>query len=287
MKISDIHIRDPFILPYNGTYYLYGTRGKNAFETTSPLGFDVYISTDLEHWSDAIECFKPEADFWGTKDFWAPEVHVYKGKFYMFASFKNETECRGTQILIADDPKGPFREHSKKAVTPHDWECLDGTLHVANGTPYIVFCHEWVQVKDGEMCALKLSDNLTHAIGEPILLFRASDPAWITRRRGIDNFVTDGPYCYRNSVGKLFMIWSSFAQNGYVQAVATSDNNEIDGNWTHGHPLLFNRDGGHGMLFKTFNGELKLILHRPNTNPMERPVLFDVAESNDMLKIAN
>lgn len=28
MKFNEIHIRDPFILPHEGTYYLYGTRGK-------------------------------------------------------------------------------------------------------------------------------------------------------------------------------------------------------------------------------------------------------------------
>lgn len=288
MKACEIHIRDPFILPYDGMYYLYGTRGKNAWETTAPLGFDVYISCDLENWSEAIECFKPEPDFWGTKDFWAPEVHLYNGKFYMLASFKSETNRRGTQILIADDPKGPFREHSKMAVTPHDWECLDGTLYIAkDNTPYIIFCHEWVQISDGEMCALQLSEDLKYAIGEPILLFHASEHAWSTKQRGkaTDGFITDGPYLYRNSDGKLFMLWATFSQNGYVQAVATSDNDDIDGKWTHNHPLLFDRDGGHGMLFKTFDGKIKLILHRPNTHPMERPVLFDVTESNNTLKI--
>ena len=29
VKSGDIHIRDPFVLPYEGTYYLYGTRGNH------------------------------------------------------------------------------------------------------------------------------------------------------------------------------------------------------------------------------------------------------------------
>lgn len=286
MKLSEIHIRDPFILPYEGKYYLYGTRGANTWETTPPLGFDVYESEDLENWSEAIACFTPPADFWGTKQFWAPEVHLYKERFYMFATFKNETDCRGTQILVADNPKGPFREHSEKAITPHDWECLDGTLYVAqDGSPYIVFCHEWKQVKDGEMCALKLTEDLKQSVGSPFLLFHASDPAWSKQAENIDGYVTDGPFFYRNGKGKLFMLWSSFSEEGYVQAVATSDNNEIDGKWTHEHPLLLNRDGGHGMLFRTFEGKLKLILHRPNNTPMERPVYFDVTEIENELTI--
>ena len=45
MKLSDINIRDPFVLVENGTYYLYGTRAKDFGRHTG--GFDVYLSKDL------------------------------------------------------------------------------------------------------------------------------------------------------------------------------------------------------------------------------------------------
>jgi len=31
MKSNEINIRDPYILPYDGKYYLYGTRSETAF----------------------------------------------------------------------------------------------------------------------------------------------------------------------------------------------------------------------------------------------------------------
>ena len=124
MKLNEINIRDPFILPYGGKYYMYGSRGFEA------IGFDVYISEDLEHWSSPEPVFEYFDGFWGTKEFWAPEVHVYNGKFYMFASFNSETTTRGTQVLVADSPTGPFLEHSREAITPKDDECLDGTLYI-------------------------------------------------------------------------------------------------------------------------------------------------------------
>ena len=34
MKCEEINIRDPYVLVYNDTYYMYGTRGKNAFMYT-------------------------------------------------------------------------------------------------------------------------------------------------------------------------------------------------------------------------------------------------------------
>lgn len=50
MKKEQINIRDPFVLFENNKYYMYGTRGKNFGRKTS--GFDVYISDDLENWSE-------------------------------------------------------------------------------------------------------------------------------------------------------------------------------------------------------------------------------------------
>ena len=55
MTFKDINIRDPFVLPYEGKYYLYGTRGETAW--TKAYGLEVYVSDDLKTWSDPHECF--------------------------------------------------------------------------------------------------------------------------------------------------------------------------------------------------------------------------------------
>ena len=276
MRLDEIHIRDPFILTDGGKYYMYGT-GKR----TGGLGFDVYVSDDLENWSDPREVFRADDSFWANRDFWAPEVHKYHGGYYMFASFKHENHVRATQILRSDKPDGRFSPISGPA-TPPDWECLDGTLYVEDGKPYIVFCHEWLQVHDGEICALELSDDLTHTVGEPKLLFRASEPEWALK--GAENHVTDGPFLYRTKSGRLLMLWASFSDSGYVEAMAASDNGRIDGNWSH-IGLLFHENGGHGMLFHALDGKLKFVLHQPNTSPNERPKLFDVIDDGDKLRI--
>ena len=74
---STINIRDPFILPHNGKYYLYGTRAAISWNKFAAPGngFDVYVSEDLNTWSDAHEVFTPSSNFWGKYNFWAPEVH--------------------------------------------------------------------------------------------------------------------------------------------------------------------------------------------------------------------
>ena len=202
MKLSEIHIRDPFILTYDNKYYMYGAPGKHAWN--GQAGFLCYTSDDLDNWSEPIQCFTPPKDFWADTNFWAPEVHYYKGRFYMFASFyrKDETRMRATQILASDSPEGPFEVWSQEPVTPNNWMCLDGTLYVENDVPYMIFCHEWLQTVDGEMCVVELSADLKSAVSKPKVLFKASESGWAIRNNG-DGYVTDGPFLHRINHGKL------------------------------------------------------------------------------------
>lgn len=288
---EQIQIRDPFVLAVKDEkkYYLYGTTDKNAWEGKA-TGFDVYVSNDLEQWEGPFSAFRPEEGFWADQNFWAPEVYLYDGKYYMFASFKAENKCRGTQILISDDPVGPFRPHSDGPVTPGDWECLDGTLYVDEADhPWMIFCHEWLQVQDGEMCAIPLTKDLKSAAGEPELLFHASDAPWTIGSDGAiggkKNYVTDGPFLHRAANMELLMLWSSHGVNGYAIGIARSVTGDIKGPWVQDHEPLFGQDGGHGMLFTTFEGELMLAIHRPNKTPNERPLFLPIIDNNGKLSI--
>lgn len=169
MRNQDIHIRDPFVLCEDGVYYMYGTRAASFGMETA--GFDVYISTDLEHWSDPTPCCDTAAAGLNVGANWAPEVHKYRGVYYMLATFtRGDCGLRGTFAFRAEDPKGPFLLHSE-VLTPAEWECLDGTLYIdRKGNPYLVFCHEHTQIIDGTICYLPLSEDLSHAAGDPVFL---------------------------------------------------------------------------------------------------------------------
>lgn len=128
--------------------------------------------------------------------------------------------------------------------------CLDGTLVLdQNGAPYLVFCHEWVQVGDGEICVLPLSENLSASVGEPRLLFRASEAPWV-KAYDTGKYVTDGPFAYRTQDGQLLLLWSSFSEGGYTIGCARSANGSIAGPWTQDCRPLYADDGGHGMVFR-------------------------------------
>lgn len=273
MHRQDIRLRDPFVVVWDGRYYLYGT--PCDYWEAHPRCLPVYVSDDLVDWSEPAACFQAAADFWADRDYWAPEVHRHGERWYMFCSFKAEHRCRGTQILVADSPLGPFQPLTAQPVTPAEWECLDGTWYRdREGRCWLVYCHEWVQCGDGELWAQELTADLTAPQGQRHFLFRASDAPWVTAIQP-GSYVTDGPFLYEAGDGTLRMLWSSFGKDGYALGQAVSSGG-ITGPWTQPAQPVFHQNGGHGMVFRDLQGRLRLALHAPNTSPQERPVFLDM-----------
>ncbi|MDR1109076.1 MAG: glycoside hydrolase family 43 protein [Spirochaetaceae bacterium] len=304
MRISDIQIRDPFVVQEDGVYYLFGSTDKNIWKGAG-AGFDVYVSAggtvpeSLARFEGPFPVFRPSANFWSVTNFWAPEVHRHNGFYFMFATFKPRQGRRGTAILKSSSGiMGPYEPWSQNAagepgpVTPAEWECLDGTFFTEQGKPYMVFCHEWQQVKDGEINLIPLTGDLRQAsvfpdgTREPRLLFRASEAPWAHELQGRapGSYVTDGPFMHRTQKGALLMLWSSFGKTGsYNIGTALSQDGTLRGPWTPSDKPLYSADGGHGMIFRGREGTLYLAIHRPNKTPFERPVFIPVTEEGKTL----
>lgn len=277
--------RDPFIMLYDGRYYLYHSDAGNAIACR--------VSDDLENWSVSVPVFVKPEGFHGRKDcFWAPECHYFDGNFYIFTSVWSEkTQHRSISVYRAQNPLGPFEDIAGGCISPGDWDAIDGTLYVdGQRQPWMVFVHEWTCMANGvgTMCAAKLANDLTHFVSEPVELFRADDPQWAV------SGVTDGPYLYTTAQGTLYMIWSNFNKDGYVVALARATEGRIDGRWEQ-EGLLYAKDlrpgfleGGHAMIFMTKDGDMKLVFHSPNSataDDYEHVVLLDLIERNDRIEI--
>ncbi len=279
---GEIQIRDPFVFVENEKYYLYGTTDLNCWRGKA-AGFDAYVSSDLMHFEPMGRVFSPSDNFWGTENFWAPELHKFRDDYYLFASFKAPGRRRATSILKAFSPLGPFKPWGAEQATPAGWECLDGTLHVdAAGLPWIVFCHEWVQEGGGTICACRLKDDLSGLEGEVQELFAARDAVWAKKIRhssGIEGHVTDGPFLYKPQSKSLWMLWSSMSETGYAIGLSVSAGGHILGPWCQQEMPLFCGDGGHGMIFTGHDNVLRLAIHTPNHTPDERPVFLKVIET--------
>ncbi len=293
--ITDIYVRDPYILPDAGTetYYLYRSSSTKGSKGQVLGGVETFKSKDLKTWEGPVKVFTVPEDNWITGVVWAPEVHFYNGRYYLFATLnsniiwkargdnKAEYQFRGTQIFHSDSPEGPFKPFDVVPHTPMDYMALDGTLWVENGKPYMVYCHEWVQLGDGAMNLVELKPNLSASKGNDMRLFNASAAAWST---GPDTYVTDGCFLYRSRTGKLLMIWSSFKDGSYAVGIAESTTGRIQGPWRQQEAPIFTKDGGHAMIFRNFEGRLCISLHAPNTSDgRERAHIFELEDTGETL----
>lgn len=293
IKLEAIRMRDPCILAdvVSKIYYLVGSAGRSV---------RAYTSADLANWQGPQIIFTAPQDIWGDipiVSIWAPELHAYQGKYYLFLTFDTRHQLaeqwrnwlprvtRGSQVLVADAPGGPFRPFQNHSTLPPDMMTLDGTLWIEDGAPYMVFCHEWVQIKDGTVEYVRLKDDLSETIGEPVRLFDGSAAPWNQTGRQHGNHVTDAPFLHVGKTGKLYLIWAGFSGTGYTEGIAISASGKLAGPWAQQAEPLYTNDGGHGMLFTTFDGKLMMVLHAPNGREA-RPHLFEMQDTGETLKIA-
>lgn len=297
VKRSELRARDACVWPdpATQTYTMYfSSRGPNRRAAVV-----AYTSKNLEDWTGPHYVFERPAEWWADRGIWAPEMHAYRNKYYLFLTFDSSHKFpeqwrdwlprvkRASQVLVADNPMGPFEPFANRPTLPEDMMTLDGTLWEEDGVPYMVFCHEWVQIKDGTVEMIQLTPDLSATVGEPKRLFHGSDAPWAQKSPQYGSYVTDGPWFYHTKGGKLLMLWSGFSTTGYTVGIATSESGKLVGPWKQSPNPLFADDGGHPMLFRRFDGKLMIALHQPNKTPFEREQFIELEEVDDMLVLKN
>ena len=285
IRLQDIQLRDPFVLSHEGVYYLFGSTDPGV---ANGPGFDVYRGVglgELTTFTGPYPAFRPLADFWSLSDFWAPEVYPWGGGFAMFATFLPTDGHRGTAVLRAETPLGPFFPWSDGPVTPRDWDCRDGTLFVdEDRTCWMVFCHEWSQVGVGRVCAVRLSGDLRTSVGEPELLFTASEAPWaepLPDHPG--SYLAASPFPYRDTSGRLHLLWTSSGPYDLCRVGVATSLDGLAGPWLQSSAPLLDDNAGHGMVFAAPRGRRFLAVHSPNLRRRERPVFVELAETPDGL----
>jgi len=288
IETKDLRIRDPYVVVSSGTYYMYKSLNNEIV---------VHKSHDLEMWDDGKTVYTLSPDSWGCRDLWAPEVHLYRGKYYMFLSLMGKHGMRGTEISACDTPDGMFVPLTNKPATPIDNHCIDGTLYVEDGTPYIVYSKDWSRnfypERDeyvGEIWAMPLTDDLKNSAGKAFMLFK-SDEAPCSKTpnkcywngKNVMRYGSDAPFVQRLNSGKLYLTWSPYPGDTYIVAAAVADS--IKGTWSHLDKPLFDGHGGHAMFFDDLEGNRRMCIHCPERPPEERALFLKVVEEDYKLKL--
>lgn len=296
---DSIHLSDPYVLADEAThtYYMTGTGGM------------MWRSADLQRWTGPYRVAQTDSTSWMGPHpaIWAAEIHPYGGRYYYFATFTNprviidryrgrDIERRACHVLVSDRPDGPYRPMQDSIYLPADKPTLDGTLWVdTDGKPYMVYCWEWLQQWDGTIDKIALKPDLSGTVGQAQTLFRASDSPWSREldEEGLErpNRVTDGPFLFRTATGRLGMLWTSWVYGDYTQGVAYSQSGTLDGPWEQEAEPITPPNYGHGMLFRTFEGQLLLSCHSHAVDARGRyiriPRFFPASLDGDRLTVAS
>ena len=132
-------IGDPFVLRYDGRYYMYPSTSGTYDEER---GVRVFESEDLISWEYIGFAAEGVESSWG----WAPEVLYYNGTFYMVVSPSGE----GHYILTSDSPTGPFLPLAYLGCS------FDGSLYAGDdGAIYLLYAAD-----QGQTNVTKLSEDL-------------------------------------------------------------------------------------------------------------------------------
>jgi beta-xylosidase len=177
---------DPFVLTYDGKYYLYATNADD--------GFRVFVSDDMARWVDMGYCLK-KGDVIGEKWFWAPEIMENNGKFYMVYVAEEHLA-----VAVADNPLGPFVQREKKWLSEE--KAIDGHFFVDDdGTVYLYY----VRFDDGNVIYMsKMNEDLSGFDEENERFLLRADEEWELR----DCRVAEGPFVLKHN-GKYYLTYSA------------------------------------------------------------------------------
>ncbi|HEU4404144.1 MAG TPA: family 43 glycosylhydrolase, partial [Polyangiaceae bacterium] len=244
---------DPSIIRVGGDYW--------ATATTSDWGapFPILHSTDLVNWQRVGTTFS-QKPAWARGYFWAPEISVDNGKYYMYYTGQKPSGPLCVAVATADSPLGPWADHGP--LVCQDVGSIDGfPIRDENGTRYLLWKEDGNSVgQPTPIWAQPLSEDGLQLIGAPTKLFQ-NDPSWEAN-------LVEGPFVMRHG-GYFYALYSAAGCCGkgcsYAMGVARATS--LLGPWQKNpaNPIHSGNDvwkcPGHGSIVDDGAGRYYLLYH--------------------------
>lgn len=185
---------DPFVLRYNGKYYLYGTNP------------DVrcWSSDDLLQWK--AEGATIEADTFPDMVPFAPEVVYSNGKFYMYTS----PSGYGHYILESDKPTGPFVK-----ISGNMQHAIDGSAFIDDDGCWYFY---WAGDEGIWGCKMKSPTEFGEPISTGATLHGWTEGPFIYKQNGYYYMTYTGNH-YLSKGYRINAAWSTHPLKGYTDDV--------------------------------------------------------------------
>ena len=141
---------DPAVLRHGGHYYAFSTTGQGR--AADGRIFSVLASPDLVMWQPLGGALTPPA---GTEqfDFWAPEVVLHEGTFYLYYSRGGGAigASVGHRLHVATSarPEGPYTEVSALPVPDSQFTIDAHPFQDVDGQWYLFYARDFIDSDDG------------------------------------------------------------------------------------------------------------------------------------------
>jgi xylan 1,4-beta-xylosidase len=239
--LFDYPMRDTSVcLGGDGMYYLTGTTGDTSTWWTKNAGeIRVWKSADLKTWKPLGAVWKVDQGTWqkaprdGQRALWAPEIHYFKGTFWLTLCMNFKGGSTGLLKSTSGKAEGPYVDvHPQGPLTDE----IDASLFADDdGKVYFVY-------QNGKIA--RLNDKLTDLAEKPRVL-----KPWNAEQVGFE-----GAFLTKVN-GRYVLVCAEFnarlGTNTYDCMSATAKN--IYG--PYGPRYLAIPHGGHNMIFKDKTGQ--------------------------------
>ena len=206
------------IIEHEGTYYLYSTGGTKL---------SVRTSKNLKSWSSSKQIFALSQTSWGVEKCWAPEVHKYNGKFYLFFCGTDSKGIFHGSVAVCDTPDGTFVPVTDQPLLNFSYSVIDLSLFVDDdGRTYIFYSKDCSTnkingKKVSQSFGVEVSNDFTRLIGEPVL---CSEPTQAWETVSGNTIWNEGPVVFKRN-GTYYLLFSAnyYQSKDYAVGYCTSD----------------------------------------------------------------
>ncbi len=209
---------DPMIVHHDGKYYLYSTGGKSL---------SVRVSDNLLTWGDPKTIFALSQTSWGVDRCWAPEVHEYNGKFYLFFCGRDSKQIFHGSVAVCDTPDGTFKPIGDKPLLNFSYSVIDLSFFLDDdGKTYIFYSKDCSTNKIGskkvsQSFGVEVSNDFTRLLCDPVLI---STPTLSWEKQSGNTIWNEGPVVFKEN-GKYYLLYSAnyYQSANYSVGYCTSD----------------------------------------------------------------
>jgi GH43 family beta-xylosidase len=266
---------DPWVVRWKGFYYYSNSTGSNlVLRKTADI-------TDLRHAQKTI-VWTPEPGHAWSKEIWAPELHRWADKWYIyFAADAGENATHRIYVIenSSDDPTaGKWTLKGKVGDATDKW-AIDASEFETHGQHYLLWSG-WQGDHDGEQDIFIAHLSTPWTIDSPRALISKPTYAWEEHGDlpGRHVSVNEGPETLMHN-GKIFLVfsasgcWTDHYSLGVSEASANADLLDPKSWHKFDHPFLSTDPAaqtfspGHNGFFQSTDGKENWIIYHANPEP--------------------